>query len=104
MSEYDYRQLLLMQECLDSVDVRSVDLESLASQLLNLRDLLECVDRAWEREFTDAVVTLDSASQTTPDQRLALGLQFTDIVSRAVHRLRELVADALARHTAVSAG
>jgi hypothetical protein len=99
MSEYDYRQLLLMQEALDSFNPVSGDLAALAGQLLNLRDVLECIDRSWDHEFTQAVATLDSASETTPVQRHAMGDQFAGIVSAAVLRLRELVADALSRHS-----
>lgn len=97
MSERDYRQLVLMHESLDSFDPKRTDLDALASQLLNLRAILETVDPEWDRQFTQAVATLDSAAQTSPEQRESLGAQFDAIVANAVSELRCLVEEALSR-------
>lgn len=97
MSDRDYRQLVQMHESLNSYDPKRTDLEALASQLLNLRAILETVDRDWDHQFTQAVATLDSASQTSPEQRESLGAQFDAIVASAVSELRCLVEEALSR-------
>lgn len=97
MSERDNRQLVLMHESLESFDPKRTDLEALASQLLNLRAILETVDRGWDHQFTQAVATLDSAAQASPEQRESLGTQFDAIVANAVSELRCLVNEALFR-------
>ena len=51
---------------------------------------------------TQTVATLDSAAQTTLEQREALGRQFAMIVERAVYQLRSLLEEALSRQPAPS--
>ncbi len=91
MSERDLRQFVLMKRSLQSFSAGRIGLDALVSGLLNLRDTIEVVDPEWEHEFTQEVATLDSADQTTPEQRAALGGSFVRIVNEAVTHLDQLV-------------
>ena len=104
MSEFDRRQLFVMLDSLENFDTEFGSLENLTGQMLSLRDLMESSDQHWYYEFTQELVTLDSASQTTIEQRLGMGLQFDKIIRDALQSLRNLVATALSRNAPDSTG
>jgi hypothetical protein len=80
-----------MKQSLQSFTAGRIGLDALISGLLNLRDSIDEVDPDWEQDFTQEVATLDSADQTTLEQRAVMGESLVHIVSEAVTHLSQLV-------------
>jgi hypothetical protein len=104
MSDRDLSRFESMREHLHHFDIHRTGLGALASNLLDLRDALDDIDPDWEYAFTQAVATLDSADQTAPEQRAALGDRFARIVDEAVGQLDSLVTEAIANRQPGAAG
>ncbi len=61
MDNRDLRQLVKMQQQIDSYQCGDIDLKSLIGDLIFLRDAISEIEKEWEHEFNDKVLDLESA-------------------------------------------
>jgi hypothetical protein len=101
ISEYDQRQLKLMQECLSSFQKNQIQLSSLIGSLEFLFNAMESVDEEWENMFLKEITTLESVNAVElmegPErEKLRFNKnESAELVNKSVLKLKDLIQNEL---------
>ncbi len=101
ISEYDQRQLKLMQECLSSFQKNQIQLSSLIGSLEFLFNAMESIDEEWENKFLKEITTLESVNAMEfmeESERKKLYFNRSEsakLVNKAVLKLNKLIQNEL---------
>lgn len=101
ISEYDQRQLKLMQESLHSFQKNQIELGSLIGSLEFLFNAMESVDDEWENKFLKEITTLESVNaieiiEYSDKEKLNFNKNKSiELVNKAIFNLNDLIQKAL---------